>query len=59
LFRSLPENKGHTDQAIYITETLNVSAVQEKYLFRIKPTGDQLRTYKFGYPVRGSGIGSG
>ncbi|MHB1956054.1 MAG: DUF262 domain-containing protein, partial [Sulfobacillus sp.] len=51
LFRSLPENKGHTDQAIYITETLNVSAVQEKYLFRIKPTGDQFRTYKFGYTI--------
>jgi uncharacterized protein with ParB-like and HNH nuclease domain len=51
LFKSLPENKDRTDQSIYITDTLNVSAVQEKYLFRIKPTGDQFRTYKFGYTI--------
>jgi hypothetical protein len=51
LFKGLPENKTRADQAIYITDTLNVSAVQEKYLFRIKPTGDHFRTYKFGYTV--------
>jgi len=51
LFRGLPGNKTKADQAIYITDTLNVSAVQEKYLFRIKPTGDHFRTYKFGYTV--------
>ena len=51
LFRRLPGNKDKTDDAIYITETLNISEVQEKYLFRVKPTGDQFRTYKFGYTV--------
>jgi uncharacterized protein with ParB-like and HNH nuclease domain len=51
LFKSLPENKGKTDQAIYLTDTLNISAVQEKYLFRVKPAGDRFRTYKFGYTV--------
>jgi hypothetical protein len=25
--------------------------VREKYLFKIKPTGDHFRTYKFGYTV--------
>jgi uncharacterized protein with ParB-like and HNH nuclease domain len=51
LFKGLPENKGKTDQAIYLTDTLNISAVQEKYLFRVKPAGDRFRTYKFGYTV--------
>ena len=51
LLKSLPENQGKPDDAIYISDTLNVAAVQSKYLFRIKPTGDQFRTYKFGYTV--------
>lgn len=49
LCRSLPENAGKSDEFIYVSDTLNVSAVQSKYLFRNKPTGDQFRTYKFGY----------
>lgn len=48
-FKALPENAGNSDDSIYISETLNVSAVQNKYLFQKKPTGDQFRTYKFGY----------
>lgn len=51
LFRRLPESEGKKDDEIYITDTLNVSAVQEKYLFKVKPTGDNFRTYKFGYTV--------
>jgi hypothetical protein len=51
LFKKLPENKGQSDEYIYISETLNVSAVQSKYLFMNKPTGDHFRTYKFGYTV--------
>lgn len=50
-FKALPENVGKPDDAIYISETLNISAVQSKYLFRNKPTGDHFRTYKFGYTV--------
>ncbi len=49
--RALPENQGKADEEIYITESLNVAVVQSKYLFKVKPTGDQFRTYKFGYTV--------
>jgi len=47
--RSLPENSGKSDYDVYITETLNIDAVQKKFLFMVKPQGDQYRTYKFGY----------
>ena len=47
--KKLSENNGKADDDIYITESLNIAAVQSKYLFKIKPTGDQFRTYKFGY----------
>lgn len=47
--KELPEHSGKTEDAIYITDSLNVLEVQNKYLFKIKPTGDQFRTYKFGY----------
>lgn len=45
----LPENKGKPPEEVYITDSLNVAAIQEKYLYKVKPTGDQFRTYKFGY----------
>ncbi len=47
--KKLPENENKSDDSIYITDTLNVVTVQNKYLFKIKPQGDQFRTYKFGY----------
>jgi hypothetical protein len=47
--KKLPENKDKTDDAIYITDTLSVAEVRSKYLFKIKPGGIQLATYKFGY----------
>lgn len=50
-YKSLPENVDKPDNEIYITENLTVADVQSKYLFKIKPTGDQFRTYKFGYTV--------
>lgn len=49
LVSTFPENKGTSDEKIYITDSLSVAAVQEKYLFKTKPTGDRFRTYKFGY----------
>jgi len=49
--KALAENQGKVDNEIYITESLSIAAVREKYLFKIKPTGDQFRTYKFGYTV--------
>jgi uncharacterized protein with ParB-like and HNH nuclease domain len=47
--KEIPENKEKFDENIYITDSLNVAELQKKYLFRTKPTGDQFRTYKFGY----------
>jgi uncharacterized protein with ParB-like and HNH nuclease domain len=47
--KALPTNQGKTDDEIYITDNLSIAAVQDKYLFKIKPRGDQFRTYKFGY----------
>ncbi len=51
LLRSLPENEGQADDAIYLTETLSIAAVERKFLFEVKPAGDAFRTYKFGYAV--------
>ena len=47
--KQLPENTELEDKDIYITDSLTVADVVEKYLFKIKPRGDQFRTYKFGY----------
>lgn len=51
LLRSLPENKGQTDDEIYLTDTLSIAAVEKKFLFEVKPAGEAFRTYKFGYTV--------
>lgn len=47
--RQIDENVGKSDQEIYITDSLNLREVINRYLFKTKPTGDQYRTYKFGY----------
>lgn len=47
--KMLPDSKDKPDTDIYLTENLNVAVVQASYLFKVKPTGDQFRTYKFGY----------
>lgn len=47
--KSLPENQGKSDETIYLTDSLNLAALQNRFLFKTKPTGDQFRTYKFGY----------
>ena len=50
--KQIDENVGKADKEIYITETLNVEDVIERYSpFKLKPTGDRFRTYKFGYEV--------
>ena len=51
VLRSLPENEGQADDAIYLTETLSIAAVESKFLFEVKPPGKAFRTYKFGYAV--------
>jgi uncharacterized protein with ParB-like and HNH nuclease domain len=47
--KDLPDNKGKDDIDIFISESLNVTALKDRFLFKVKPTGDQFRTYKFGY----------
>ena len=47
--KTQPENKDRPDESIYITDSLSVAALQSRYLFKTKPTGDQFRTYIFGY----------
>lgn len=47
--KSLPENRGKLDESIYLTENLSLASLQNRFLFKTKPTGDQFRTYKFGY----------
>jgi hypothetical protein len=49
LVKSLSENKGKSHAEIYVNESLSVADVESRYLFKVKPTGDQFRTYKFGY----------
>ena len=49
--KELDGNADKADQEIYITDSLSLEAVINKYLFKTKPTGDQYRTYKFGYTV--------
>lgn len=51
LLRELPENEGQADDAIYLTDTLTIAAVENKFLFEVKPAGEAFRTYKFGYTV--------
>lgn len=47
--RELPAERGKPDTEIYITDSLSIADLQARYLFRVKPTGDRFRTYKFGY----------
>ena len=49
--KELDGNADKADQEIYITDSLSLEAVISKYLFKTKPTGNQYRTYKFGYTV--------
>lgn len=51
VLRDLPENIGQADDAIYLTDTLSITAVVRKFLFEVKPAGEAFRTYKFGYTV--------
>ena len=51
LLRSLPDNEGRSDDAIYLTDTLSIADVEGKFLFKVKPAGEAFRTYKFGYTV--------
>ncbi len=47
--KELPVNTNKSDDSIYISGSINVKNIIEKYLFMTKPTGDNYRTHKFGY----------
>jgi uncharacterized protein with ParB-like and HNH nuclease domain len=47
-FKSLPEHNNKSAQEIYVTESLKLSDLEERYLFKTNPKGG-FRTYKFGY----------
>lgn len=47
--KSIPENSDLSYSEIYISDSLNVESIIGKYLYKIKPTGNEYRTYKFGY----------
>lgn len=47
--KNIPENKDIKYSDIFITDSLNLESIIEKYLYKIKPTGNEYRTYKFGY----------
>jgi len=47
--KGLPDFKDKPETTIYLSESLNITELQNNFLFKIKPTGDKFRTYKFGY----------
>lgn len=51
IVKALPVNNDRADDDIFITDTLKISDIQSKYLFKVKPKGVRFRTYKFGYTV--------
>ena len=50
-FREREKNDDKTDKEIYVTESLNLEEIANKYLFRVKPSDIHYKTYKFGYTV--------
>ena len=51
LLRGLLGNEGQADDTIYLTDTLSISDVESKFLFKLKPSGEAFRSYKFGYAI--------
>lgn len=47
--RNLPDSEGKNDNEIYITDSLTLNAIVEKFIYKQKPSGDKFLTYKFGY----------
>ncbi len=47
--RRLPENLNKQDSEIYLTDSLTIKAINEKFISKQKPSGVQFLTYKFGY----------
>jgi hypothetical protein len=47
--KGMADFKDKPETTIYLSESLNITELQNNFLFKIKPTGDKFRTYKFGY----------
>lgn len=47
-FAKLPENSGKSPSEVFVTDSLRLSDLHERYLFRTNPKGE-FRTYLFGY----------
>lgn len=46
--RALPEHQKQPADRIYVTDSLTLSDIESRYLFKVNPRGG-FRTYKFGY----------
>ena len=49
--KELKENKGKQNKDIYISDSLNLEEIINRYLFKTKPINIRYRTYKFGYTI--------
>lgn len=47
--RALPENSGKSDAEIFVSGSLSLAAVQDRFLFKVNPKDLEYRAYKFGY----------
>lgn len=47
----IKNNLGKNTDNIFISDSLNLSSIINRYLYKIKPTDSQYRTYKFGYSI--------
>jgi len=47
-FRGLPQHQGMPAKEIYVTDSMTLTDIEERYLFRTNPRGG-FRTYLFGY----------
>lgn len=46
---NVPENHALPENELFLTESMTAAMAREQYIFRTKPSGDQFRTYLFGY----------
>lgn len=51
LIGGLDENSNKKLEEIYLTDTLKLSEINDKFLFKLKPGKKLYRSYKFGYTV--------
>lgn len=49
VMKALPEHQNKPDEEIYVSESLNLASLRDRYLFVVKPKSYLFRTYIFGY----------